>query len=178
MKIHSEDPEEFNLVYENVFPTVLKVSYGITMDMDISEDICQEAFIRFYHHTSPFPSEDQAKYWLIRVVKNLSFNYFKKKKREKKAVENFSVHASQSTVESETGEDVLIKSETEKIVQKAVACLPDKLKSVIVLKEYGGLSYKEIGKMLHITENNVKIRVYRARTQLEKYIEEEDVYVR
>lgn len=178
MKIHSDDPEAFRLVYEKVFSTVLKVSYNITMDMDVSEDICQEAFIRFYHHTTPFPSEDQAKYWLIRVVKNLSLNYFKRRKRERKAVENFTSQASQSSTDTETGEELLLRSETERLVQKAVSRLPKNLKSALVLKEYGGLTYKEIAKVLHITENNVKVRVYRARSRLEKFIEEDDVHVR
>jgi RNA polymerase sigma-70 factor (ECF subfamily) len=175
MKIQCDDPDTFKTVYERVFPTVLRVSYGITMDVDIAEDICQEAFIKFYHHAAPFPSIDQATYWLLRVVKNLSFNYFKRKKRERKAVENF-FH--QPKHHQETGEDALLKSETERLVQQAIARLPDTLKSVIVLKEYANLSYKDIAKVLHITENNVKVRVHRARTQLEKLIEKENVHVR
>ncbi len=175
MKIHTDDPETFNTVYQEVFPLVLKVSYGITMDLDIAEDICQEAFIKFFHHSTPFPSSEQAKYWLLRVVKNLSFNYFKRKKRERRAVENYFFLPKPS---GGTGEEELLRSETERLVQEAVAKLPDKLKSVIVLKEFAQLSYREIASILHITENNVKVRVHRARTQLGEYIEEEDVYVR
>ena len=165
----------FRTVYEQVFPTVLRVSYNITLDADIAEDICQEAFIKFYHHSAPFPSVDQATYWLLRVVKNLSLNYFKRKKRERKAMENY-FHQPRSLPTS--GEEDLLQSETEKIVQEAVSRLPDSLKTVIVLKEFGNLPYKDIAKVLHISENNVKVRVHRARAQLETLIEEADVHVR
>ena len=52
-----------------------------------------------------------------------------------------------------------------------------KLKEVIILREYGDLNYKEIGKVLGITEGNVKIRMFRAREQLEKLIGGDDVYL-
>ncbi|MFP4489995.1 MAG: RNA polymerase sigma factor [Spirochaetaceae bacterium] len=174
MNICSEDPEVFRTVYERVFPKILRVSYNITLDADIAEDICQEAFIKFYHHTAPFPSIDQATYWLLRVVKNLSLNYFKRRKRERKAMESY-FHQPQPL--PKTGEEEILRSETAHIVQQAVSKLPDSLKSVIVLKEFGDLSYSEIAQVLQISENNVKVRVHRARTKLEKSIEEEDVHV-
>ncbi|TFG83642.1 MAG: RNA polymerase subunit sigma-24, partial [Spirochaetales bacterium] len=46
-------------------------------------------------------------------------------------------------------------------------------KTVLVLKEYGGLNYKEIGKVLGITEGNVKVRVFRAREALATLMRED-----
>ena len=53
----------------------------------------------------------------------------------------------------------------------------DNLREVLILKEYGDLNYKEIGKVLGITEGNVKVRVFRAREQLLKLLGEDDVYL-
>ena len=47
----------------------------------------------------------------------------------------------------------------------------------MILREYAEMNYKEIGKILGITEGNVKIRVFRAREQLAKIIGEDDVYM-
>ncbi|MEW6550449.1 MAG: RNA polymerase sigma factor, partial [Spirochaetota bacterium] len=44
--------------------------------------------------------------------------------------------------------------------------LPEKLKTVLILKEYSGMNYKEIGKILGISEGNVKVRAFRAREAL------------
>jgi len=167
--------ESFEKVYDEVFPILFRVVYHITNDRAISEDLCQEAFLRYYNRTIPFPSLDQAKYWLIRVAKNLSFSYIKRKGREHGAY--LKVHVEQKNVVTESGETELLKKETVTIVQEALKKLPLKLRSVLIFREYGGLNYKEIAKILKITEGNVKVRVFRAREQLNKIIEEGEVYV-
>ncbi len=175
MSVLGSDEQAFRDVYERSFSILLKVAYHITINMDAAEDICQEAFIRFYNRTIPFPSQDQAVYWLIRVVKNLAFNYRKRKVREYRAIDR--VRREPERVES-SGEDLLIQEETVRIVREALEKLPEKYRSVLVLKEYTGLTYQEIGKILRISESNVKVRVHRARVQLESMIQGEDVYVR
>ncbi|MBT3275342.1 MAG: hypothetical protein HN368_19460, partial [Spirochaetales bacterium] len=65
---------EFEKVYDTVYPLLYKIAYRITGDTDISDDLCQEAFIRYYNRVIPLPNLDQSKYWLIRVVKNLALN--------------------------------------------------------------------------------------------------------
>ncbi len=174
MKIFSNDPEAFKSVYGQTFPIIVRVAYHITQDIEVAEDICQEAFIRFYNRSLPFPSEEQARYWLIRVTKNLAFNFYKRRKREKSALEKYS-HEAKNYLR--TGEETVMRIETEKIVHKALDKLPPKLRSVIILKEYGNLSYREIAAVLHITENNVKVRVHRARTVLETLLKEEEAHV-
>ncbi len=77
----------------------------------------------------------------------------------------------------DSGETELLKSDTIDRVQHALDQLPDNLRAVLHLKEYGELNYKEIGRVLGITEGNVKVRVFRAREQLSKLIGADDVYM-
>lgn len=174
MKIFSNDPAAFKRVYEQSFPILVRVSYHITLDIEVAEDICQETFIRFHHRSLPFPSEDQARFWLIRVAKNLSYNYYKRRKRERSALEKYYF---EPKPQPRSGEETVLKDETEKLVQRVLEQLPENLRSVLILKEYGNLSYREIGKVLHITENNVKVRVHRARNQLGSLLREEEAHV-
>ena len=74
MEIRSGDELAFRQVYNEVFPVVMKVAYHVTYNQDVAEDICQDAFIRFYDKDMVFPTMDDAKFWLIRVVKNLAIN--------------------------------------------------------------------------------------------------------
>ncbi len=166
--------ETFEKVYQTVYPILIRVSYHITGDLAIAEDLCQEAFIRYYQRETPFPSLDQAKYWLIRVVKNLAFNHEKRRGRERRAHDRV---LKEPQREVESGETEVIKKETYEIVKSALYKLPYKLRTVLVLREYGGLNYKEIAAILKITEGNVKVRVFRAREQLSTLIDEEEVYV-
>ncbi len=167
-------PESFTSIYEAVYPVIIRVAYHITGNMSVSEDLCQEAFIKYYNRAGTLPTVDQVKYWLIRVIKNLSYNYEKRKGRERKAYEKV-IREPQRTEES--GEIELIRNETNTIIRNALDKLPHKLRTILVLKEYTGLSYKEIAATLKITEGNVKVRVFRARASLQKLLNEEDIYV-
>jgi len=171
MEVNSSGLESFKQVYKEVFPVIMRVAYHVTYNMDASEDICQEAFIRFFDRGLIFPSVDEAKYWLIRVTKNLSINY---EGREKAAVDKIKKQPLPSV---KTGEETVIGNETCELVRNAIQQLPEKLRAVLVLKEYSDLNYKEIANILNITESNVKVRVHRAKQQLEKLLDQEGIHV-
>lgn len=164
----------FRLIYEKTMNINYKVAYNIVREKDAAEDICHDAFIKMAEKEMEFPSMNDAKYWLIRVVKNASLNYVKRRSREKKAYEKA---FKEDVRRMNTGEEILLKSESVNCVKTALDKLPKKLRDVLQLKEYGDLNYKEIGRMLGITEGNVKVRVFRAREQLSKIIGEDDVYM-
>jgi RNA polymerase sigma-70 factor (ECF subfamily) len=154
---------EFRRLYETVFPILFRVAYRITSSEEAAEDLCQEAFFRLYEKNMVFPNPDEAKYWLIRVVKNAALNYAKRKVRERKAYQR--AFREDIRIE-ETGENILLKKESLEEVREALEKLPENLRTVIILKEYGELNYKEIGRTLGISEGNVKVRVFRARERL------------
>jgi RNA polymerase sigma-70 factor (ECF subfamily) len=155
--------ETFREVYDHVYPVVFRIAYRIAGNVDIAQEICQEAFIKYYERMNAFPDRDQAKYWLIRVSRNLALNVAKRAGRERRAYERV-YHEPHRGVS--TGEDEVIRHEDEAEVQSALQELPEKLRSVLVLKEYGELNYREIASILGITEGNVKVRVFRARERL------------
>ena len=159
----SGESREFRKLYETVFPILFRVANRITYSEEAAEDLCQEAFFRLHEKNMVFPSPDEAKYWLIRVVKNAALNYAKRKVRERRAYQKA---FREDTRTSETGENILLKKETREEVKEALDKLPENLRIVLILKEYGELNYKEIGRSLGISEGNVKVRVFRARERL------------
>ncbi len=174
MDVGEDQSYTFKEVYDAVFPVLYKVVYHIIREKTIAEDLCQEAFIRYYNKRIPLPSINESRYWLIRVAKNLAFNYRKRKVRETNAVDKLKQEGVK--VQPDT-QDNILKEETITVVKKAVDNLPVKYRTVLILKEYGELNYKEISKILHISENNVKIRVYRARVLLENKLNRDDLHV-
>jgi RNA polymerase sigma-70 factor (ECF subfamily) len=162
---------EFRRLYDTAFPILFRVAYRIANSEEAAEDLCQEAFFRLHEKKMVFPSPDDAKYWLIRVVKNAALNYAKRKDRERKAYQRA---FREDTRQEETGEGLFIKREMQAEIQEALKKLPENLQIVLVLKEYGELNYKEIGRALGISEGNVKVRVFRARERLAGLLEAED----
>ncbi|MDR0475158.1 MAG: RNA polymerase sigma factor [Treponema sp.] len=168
-QVHIND---FRKLYETCFPILFRVAYRITMSKEAAEDLSQEAFFRIHEKRMVFPSPEETKYWLIRVVKNAALNYAKRKARERTAYQKAFREDVRTTG---SGETEFLKKETREEVLEAIERLPEKLRIVLILREYGELNYREIGRVLGISEGNVKVRVFRARERLSGFLSE-DVY--
>lgn len=166
---------EFDRIYRSLFPTLFRVAYRICLDQGLAEDICQEAFMRYLRRPVALPDLDQTKFWLLRVVRNLSLNVEKRRKRELRA--NRDVTRAPRWTRDETAEDDVLRSETRSAVQSALGSLPINLRTALVMREYGGLSYREIAAVLRISESNVKVRVFRARQRLGKVLDPSSLHV-
>ena len=68
-------------------------------------------------------------------------------------------------------------SDLKEILNEAVERLPEIQRSVLLLRDYEGYSYKEIGEMVNLNESQVKVYIYRARVFLKKYIGKIEVLV-
>lgn len=174
MEIRSTNRDDFLNVYNENFTLLMQVAIHIVYNQEIAEDLVQETFERFYVKNISFPTMDDAKYWLLRVVKNLSFNHLRRNKRDALLFEKVKRTPSVEVMNTRDNSRPMIEEEEKKAVRAAVEALPDNLKSVIKLKEYSELDYKEIGKVLGISESNVKVRVHRARKKLEELLAQEE----
>lgn len=172
--INCADPQDFKAVYAETMAMLFKVSLKIVCDEEAAEDLVHDSLIKANEKALVFPSMNDAKFWLIRVVKNASLNYAKRKVRERKAYEKVLY---EDRRRQDSGETDLLKAEAIKKAQEALSKLPPKLREVLILREYSDMNYKDIGKAVGITEGNVKVRVFRAREALAKLIGEEDVYL-
>jgi RNA polymerase sigma-70 factor (ECF subfamily) len=159
----------FKRLYDSTFQVLFRVAFRVTNSREAAEDLCQESFFRLYEKNMVFPNQEEAKYWLIRVVKNAALNYAKRKERERKAYQKA---FREDTRQEETGEGLLVKKETMEEIQEALNKLPENLRMALVFKEYAEMNYKEIGRILGISEGNVKVRVFRARERLAALLKE------
>ena len=173
-QVKAGDPVDFKKIYDASMQMLFKISFRIVNDEEAAEDIVHDSLIKANEKALIFPSLNDAKYWLIRVVKNASLNYLKRKERERKAYEKVLYEDHRK---SDSGETDLLKQESIIKAREALKKLPENLRDVLMLREYGDLNYKEIGKILGITEGNVKVRIFRAREQLVKLIGEDNVFL-
>ncbi|HIV99141.1 MAG TPA: RNA polymerase sigma factor [Candidatus Ornithospirochaeta avicola] len=171
MNIRSTDTDDFKLVYESNYSLLVQVVFHIVSSLDTAEDLVQETFERFYIKNMDFPSPDDARYWLLRVAKNLALNQAKKEKRNHNLAKK--VSSMEDVSSSSSAEDDLIASENVESVKRILSLLPEALRIPLILKEYSDLDYKAIGKVLGISEGNVKVRIFRARKKVRNLLEEE-----
>ena len=136
----------FTEAYEAWSPLLFRIVYRMTGSREASEEIVQEAFIKYYERRDVLPTDDGLKYWLIRVARNLTLNHEKRKGRERRALER--VFHEPAPRSEKAAVDRITDEESVGDVQKALLLLPENLRTVLVLKEYAGFAYAEIGKMM------------------------------
>lgn len=174
MEMENRADGGFHTIYAENYPVLVRIAYNITGNQPVSEELCQEAFIKYLDRNMPLPSREETRYWLIRVVKNLCYNHVKRSARELKA---YTRVLNEPKLPEESGESMVLKRETYLLVRQALEKLPEKLQAPLVLKEYGDLSYKDIAQVLKISEGNVKVRIFRARSMLETLLDKEELHV-
>ena len=105
-QLHAANPKDFKKIYDATMQLLYKISYRVVNDEEAAEDLVHDSLIKMNEKELVFPSLDDAKYWLIRVVKNASLNYAKRKTRERKAYERA---LREDTRKAESGETELLK---------------------------------------------------------------------
>ena len=126
-----------------------------------AEDAAQEALLRYHISEKQFESEQHIRAWLLRVAincaKNLSRSFFR---RNTVPLETY-----METLEFDSGES--------REIFREVMSLPEKYRLVIHLYYYEDYSVAEIGRILALTESNVKVRLSRGRQLLKKSLQED-----
>ena len=139
---------------------VVNVVYRMCGDANLSEDAAQEAFIRAWQHLLSYRPRSPFRNWVYRIATNVALDMLRRE-RETVDIDALSLAASdrgpEATVEGrERGEQV----------RQAVLALPPASRTVLVLREYEGLSYREIADMLGIPIGTVMSRLNYARNRL------------
>lgn len=143
-----------------------------------AEDVVQETFLRVYMNLDRYDENQKFSTWIYRIATNLCIDRLRKRKP------NYSLDAElpdsegadwYSTLASDqdTPEEELVLSETQQQIRKAIETLPEKYKSVVILRYLHDMSLQEIGDVLQMPVTTIKTRVHRGREFLRKKLEPE-----
>lgn len=156
------DRDKFEYIYEKYKNLLLHKAYGILQDHMLAEDAVSEAFIRIYKnlHKIDDPADGRSIAFLVTIAKNVALTMLSREKG--KSVELID-DAQQDSFDLE--QYILSEVSTEGIFAMLDG-IGEELKSVFLLKYAYDMSHREIGKALGITENNVTVRLHRAKKKL------------
>ena len=162
--------EEFYIGYQQ---KLIHFFVARGLERDIAEDLSQEAFFRFLRSDRPLESEEHARNSLFRIAQNLLIDFFRKHNGSVRvnafAQDDFLEERDLYLVaEVPDPQECLISGETSRDVLSALSKLPSRYAQVIVLKEYEGLSCREIAVRMGVSEKSVESLLYRARSQLKE----------
>lgn len=134
---------------------------------DMIDDLSQEVFISVYKKLDRFRFESQFTTWLYRITINKCRDHLRKVKI-RSILSPFSASEEELSYSSSSLHD---ETEIQEIVRKAVAQLPIKLRTPLILKDFEGLSYQEIAESIGVEVGTIKSRIFRAREALKKNLE-------
>jgi RNA polymerase sigma-70 factor, ECF subfamily len=160
------DRNAYGELARRYYPGVVRVVYRMCGDTALAEDATQEAFIRAWVNLPSFQPSAPLRSWLYRIALNAAFDILRRKSEESLEEDRFEMIPDQSV----SPEVALVEKERVALVQQAMKSLPEASRSVLVLREYGELSYQEIAKVLDIPVGTVMSRLNYARTRLREIL--------
>ena len=169
------DQDAFAEIVEIYSNSIFQLGYRMLGNRHEAEDIAQEAFIRAYVNIKSFNQELKFSTWLFRIATNLCIDRIRKKKpdyyldAEVSGTDGLTMY-SQLSSNSPLPENELESLELQETVQKEILKLPEKYRSVIVLKYMEELSLNEISEILDMPLGTVKTRIHRGREALRQQL--------
>ncbi len=139
---------------------VVNVVYRMCGDANLAEDAAQEAFIRAWKHLPKYKPYAPFRNWLYRIATNVARDVLRRE-RETVDVDQLPLATAKAGPEAS-----LVRAQRGERVRAAVLALPEASREALVLREYGGLSYKEIAETLDIPIGTVMSRLNYARKRL------------
>ena len=139
------------------------------------EDVAQEAFIKAYRALPRFRGESAFYTWLYRIAVNTAKNHLASRARrlqglELDAEEPDVGEAAQVLKDDEDPEGALRRDQLQTAIERAIAALPEDLRSALTLREFDGLSYIEIAEIMDCPVGTVRSRIFRARESVDRRI--------
>jgi len=130
-----------------------------------ADDIVQDVFIKLFENLNNIHNKQSIQFWLFKTARNEMMSFLRNTKNKKFItevvdIENFEIENKTSLA------DEIENTELKELILNELEVMNEDFSEVFVLKEYSGLSYKEIASLLEIDEDLVKSRLYKARQKL------------
>ncbi len=154
--------EAFDLVVETHYKGIFNYALRLLGNPDDASDAAQVTFLKAHRSIGEFDSSRPIKPWLYRICMNSCTDIMRTRKRSCESLEQ---HAFMLESDSNPNEDVE-RSELSGVVRKAVNRLPERYKSIILLRHYEHLDVEEIAQKLGAPEGTIKSWLFRARALL------------
>lgn len=164
--------KQFEAVVKRHMKDAYFIALGLVGNHEDALDISQQAFIRVYCNLKHLDPKRKFFPWFYQILKNLCFDYLRKKRSRKVALEN--IEQQQIKINDRFVPDVLAeKNETKENLWNAIGRLTEKHREIIILRHFQHLSYNQIAQTMFCSKGTVMSRLYHARKNLKQILDSE-----
>jgi RNA polymerase sigma-70 factor, ECF subfamily len=175
------DEAGFNYLVEKYYRPIIHFLFRMVRNQAVAEELAQEVFLRVYRSRQSYRAEAKFTTWLYRIATNLAVNYARDT-RHRREVQTVYLDAPDEVTGSKpevaddkiSAEQGLLREERMKAIRGHVMALPERQRAAVLMHKYQGMDYREIGKVLKLSESATKSLLFRAyqtlRNQLKDFV--------
>ena len=171
----SGDYQAFDLLVLKYQARLISSAIKFVNDLQIAEDIVQEAFIKSFKSLESFREDSSFYTWIYRITVNTAKNYLVSKKRKDELLQSDmneeAIHLNEP-INHETPEEELKSQQLKELILHTLNGLGEDTKTALTLREFEGLSYEQISKIVNCPVGTVRSRIFRGREVLDHAIKE------
>ena len=171
-KILAGDKNLFSIIIRRYNERLYRIGMAILKDDSEVEDAMQVAYIKSYENLWQFAGRASFSTWVTRILINECLFRLKEKKHVADWYETVSVNTNnqQNSMEVQTPVTKMLNAELKKILEDGILQLPEKYRTVFIMRELENMNVAETVACLNISETNVKVRLNRAKALLRELL--------
>lgn len=171
-----EERDKLGEIYIKYKKLMYSIAYDILNDIHEAEDVVQYTIIKMAHYIEKIDdvNSNKTKHLILTIVKNIAIDIYRKRKR------NLVIDIDELSDTLESNEvpldDLVIRLGEAKELSEKLAKLKNEYADILTLRYYHQFDNEEIADIINITNENVRIRIYRAKNCLKKLMTNESQY--
>ena len=167
LKFQAGDVSAFEQLMRKHQKSVINTIYRFIGNKAEAEELAQEVFLKVYSSAERYKPKAKFSTWLYRIVTNLCLNEIRRKRLDTVSLHALAENPGDLIDASQTPPDIALEESNLLIlIELAVKSLPEKQRMILILREYDGLSYKEIAEAMDCSVASVQSCLQRARVAL------------
>ena len=150
-----------------------RLALRITLNPAEAEDVVQETMIKIWNRRDQWDEIESIEAFSLTICRNLAVDKMRKIEGQNQSLDEVANDAPDRSYSSNPEEQAMQQDRIE-LIRRLIGQLPEKQRSAMQLRDFEGKSYKEIAAIMGISEEQVKINIFRARQAIrQKYFETE-----
>ena len=164
-KILQGETNVFAVLVDRYKDMIFTLALKMLKNREESEEVAQDTFIKIYNSLSKFKGDSKFSTWIYKIAYNTCLDRLKKNKKEDNniSIDEFSAHLIKTM---DNALSALEDKELKQAIQNCLNLLPSEENFLLTLFYFEDQSLEEIGKIMSITANNVKVKLFRCRQKL------------